>query len=212
MKDDITSRQNKSTPKAVDSQEVHSRLETTQIALDRESAPTSEQMKNILRQRARALAQEPEIRSAAQDDLEVVEFMLGYERYGIESAYVREVYPLTELVPLPGTPAFVLGIVNVRSQILSVIDLKKFFGLPEKGLTDLNKIIIIHDDRMEYGVLADSIVGVSKISINDIQASIPALTGIRADYIKGVTGETLIIVDAQKLLTDKGLIVNQEKS
>ena len=212
MKDVITSRQNKHTPKAVDWQEVRSRLETTQIALDRESSPAAEKVKKILRQRAGALAQEPEIRSTEQEYLEVVEFMLGYEKYGIESAYVREVYPLTELVPLPCTPDFVLGLVNVRSQILSVIDLKKFFGLPEKGLTDLNKIIIIHDDRMEYGVLADSIVGVSKVSINDIQASIPALTGIRADYIKGVTGETLIIVDAQKLLTDKGLVVNQEIS
>jgi len=212
MKDEITSGQNKSTPKAVDWQEVRSRLETSQIALDRESAPTAEQMNKILRQRARILAQEPEIVSAAQDYLEVVEFMLGYERYGIESAYVREVYPLMELVPLPGTPASVLGIVNVRSQILSVIDLKKFFGLPEKGLTDLNKIIIIQDDKMEFGILADNIDGVRKVSINDMQVSIPALTGVRADYIKGVTGESLIILDAQKLLDDKGLIVNKEIS
>ena len=212
MKDVITSRQNKHTPKAVDWQEVRSRLETTQIALDRESSPAAEKVKKILRQRAGALAQEPEIVSAAQDYLEVVEFMLGYERYGIESAYVREVYPLTELVPLPGTPAFVLGIVNVRSQILSVIDLKKFFGLPEKGLTDLNKVIIIRDGKMEFGILADNIDGVRKVGINDMQVSIPALTGIRADYIKGVTGESLIILDAQKLLADKGLIVNKEIS
>jgi len=105
-----------------------------------------------------------------------------------------------------------LGIVNVRSQILSVIDLKKFFGLPEKGLTDLNKVIIIRDGKMEFGILADNIDGVRKVGINDMQVSIPALTGIRADYIKGVTGESLIILDAQKLLADKGLIVNKEIS
>ena len=212
MKGEITGSQKKSAKKTINWQEVHARLETSQIALDRESAPTAEQIKKILKQRARALAQEPEIRSAAQDYLEVVEFMLGYERYGIESAYVREVYPLTELVPLPGTPAFVLGIVNVRSQILSVIDLKKFFGLPEKGLTNLNKIIIIQDDKMEFDILADNIDGVRKVSINDMQVSIPALTGIRADYIKGVTGGSLIILDAKKLLTDKNLIVDKEIS
>jgi len=212
MKDEITSGQNKSAPKAVDWQEVRSRLKTTQIALDRESAPTAEQMNKILKQRARILAQEPQTVSSAQDYLDVVEFMLAYERYGIESVYVREVYPLTELVPLPGTPAFVLGIVNMRSQIVSVIDLKKFFGLPEKGLTDLNKIIIIRDEKMEYGILANDIIGVRKVSTNDMQVSIPALTGVRADYIRGVTGESLIILDAQKLLADKGLIVNKELS
>ena len=212
MKERVTAGQEKSAPKVVDWQEIRSRLETAHIALDQESVATTEQMKKILKQRARALAQEPQIPAAAQDTLEVVEFMLGYEKYGIESAYVREVYPLTELVPLPGIPAFVLGIVNVRSQVLSVIDLKKFFGLPEKGLTDLNKIIIIRDDRMEFGILADTIDGVCKINTNDMQVSIPALTGIRADYIKGVTGESLIILDARKLLQAEGLMVNEETS
>ena len=212
MKERVTAGQEKSAPKVVDWQEIRSRLETAHIALDQESVATTEQMKKILKQRARTLAQEPQIPAAAQDTLEIVEFMLAYEKYGIELAYVREVYPLTELVPLPGTPQFVSGIVNVRSQVLSVIDLKKFFGLPEKGLTDLNKIIIIRDDRMEFGILADTIDGIHKVSTNDIQTAVPALTGIRADYIKGVTGEPLIILDAQKLLRDKGLMVNEETS
>jgi purine-binding chemotaxis protein CheW len=212
MKERVTAGQEKSAPKVVDWQEIRSRLETAHIALDQESVATTEQMKKILKQRARALAQEPQIPAAAQDTLEVVEFMLGYEKYGIELAYVREVYPLMELVPLPGTPQFVSGIVNVRSQVLSVIDLKKFFGLPEKGLTDLNKIIIIRDNRMEFGILADTIDGIHKVSTNDIQTAVPALTGIRADYIKGVTGESLIILDAQKLLRTEGLMVNEETS
>jgi purine-binding chemotaxis protein CheW len=212
MKDRVTASQEESALKDVDWQQVHNRLDTVHVALDQELVVTAEQMKRTLKQRARDLAQEPQIVVATQDYLEVVAFTLAYEKYGIESAYVREVYPLTELVALPGTPAFVLGIVNVRSQILSVVDLKKFFGLPERGLTDLNRIIIIRDDRMEFGILADTIDGVCKVSTNDMQVSIPALTGIRADYIKGITEESLIILDAQELLRDKSLMVNEDTS
>lgn len=210
MKGEIAGIQKKRAGKAINWLDVHARLETAQITLERASAPTAEQVRAILKQRARVLAQEPETVSTAHEHLELVEFMLAYERYGIESANVREVYPLTELVPLPGTPGFVLGLVNVRGQILSVIDLKKFFGLPEKGLTDLNKIIIIQNAKMEYGILADVIAGVRKVSANDIQPAVTALTGTSSDYIRGVTSERLIVLDATRLLTDKRIIVQEE--
>lgn len=194
----------------IDWSEVHRRLEAIQAALDRESTPSPEKKKEILRARARALAREVEVPEAAQGDLEIVEFLLAHERYGIESSSVREVYPLRELTPLPGTPPFVLGIINVRGQILSVIDLKKFFGLPEKGLTDLNQVVILHDDQMEYGILADAILGVRSIALAEIQPSLPTLTGIREEVLKGVTGERVVILDAPKLLSDPRMIVHEE--
>jgi purine-binding chemotaxis protein CheW len=104
----------------------------------------------------------------------------------------------------------VLGIINVRGQILSVLDLKKFFDLPERGLSNLNKVIIVHNDRMEFGILADAILGVRTISLQDIQPALPTLTGVRAEYVQGVTGELAVIVDAQKLLSDKSIIVHDE--
>jgi len=196
--------------KRIDWSEVHRRLDAAQIALERGLAPTSEEKKRILKQRAKALAREPEAEEGAQEYLEVVEFSLAYEKYGIESSYVREVYPLTEITPLPGTPAFVLGIVNIRGQILSVVDLKKFFDLPEKGLTDLNKVIILRNDGMEFGVLADAILSVRLVPLKEIQPSLPTLTDIRADYLKGVTRERLIVLEAAKILSDRRMIVHDE--
>ena len=149
--------------------EVHQRLETMQAAVERGWMPTVKEKNRILKARAIVLAQEPKNEAAAEEYLEVVEFLLAYEKYCIESSYVREIYPLKEFTPLPCTPPFVLGIVNVRGQILSVIDIKKFFDLPEKGLTDLNKVIIVHNDGMELGILADSILGVRSITIKEIQ-------------------------------------------
>lgn len=183
------------------------RLKNTQNILEQGLSLTPERKREILKERAKTLAREPEIGEGTQGDLEVVEFLLSYETYGIESFFVREVYPLTEITPLPGTPPFVLGIISVRGQILSVLDLRKFFDLPEKGLTDLNKVIIIHDEKMEFGILADAVTGIRKISLNFIQPALPTLTGIRAEYLKGVTDERMAILDAKKILGDEKIIV-----
>lgn len=97
----------------------------------------------ILRARAKALAQPPKDEPEADTLLDVLEFRLAEERYAVEIRHVSEVHPLKELTPLPGTPAFVLGVVNVRGRILPVVDLKKFFELPDEGLTDLHRIILV---------------------------------------------------------------------
>jgi purine-binding chemotaxis protein CheW len=164
----------------------------------------------LLKARARELARNGEKEKPVGESIEVVEFLLAYEKYGIESSYIREIYPLRELTPVPCTPPFVLGIINVRGEIVSVIDMKKFFALPERGLTDLNKVIIVRDDKMEFGILADAILGVRSILREEIQASLPTLTGIRAEYLTGVTKEPLVLLDVAKMLSAKNLLVHDE--
>jgi purine-binding chemotaxis protein CheW len=196
--------------KTIDWKEVLRRLEAAQASVEQRLGPNTEGTKRVLKERAKTLAKEPKGEDKSGESIEVVQFQLAYERYGIESSYVREVYPLKELTPLPCTPAFVLGIINVRGQILSVIDLKKFFDLPEKGLTDLNKVVILHSEEMEFGVLADVILGTENILLSELQQSIPTLTGVREEYLKGVTPERVVILDAAKLLEDKRVIVHEE--
>jgi purine-binding chemotaxis protein CheW len=191
----------------IDWADLRRRLENTQTTMEQGLTLTPERKREILKTRAKTLAREPEIGEGTQGDLEIVEFLLSYETYGIESSFVREVYPLNEITPLPGTSPFVLGIINVRGQILSVLDLKKFFDLPEKGLSDLNKVIIIHDEIMEFGILADAVTGIRKISLDIIQPALPTLTGIRAEYLKGVTDKREVILDAKKILRDEKIIV-----
>jgi purine-binding chemotaxis protein CheW len=201
---------NKKRAAGIDWGEIHRRVETARAALARGAAPTPEAKKRILKARAKALAREPASKEATGEYIEVIEFLLAHERYGLESRFVREVYPLKELTPLPGTPPFVLGLVNVRGQILSVIDLKKFFDLPEKGLTDLNKLIILDSGDMAFGVLADAVLGVRPIPTRELQPSLPTLTGIREEFLKGVTRERVVILDAERLLSSKDIIVHEE--
>ncbi|OHD21236.1 MAG: hypothetical protein A2064_10590 [Spirochaetes bacterium GWB1_66_5] len=197
-------------PAGVDWGELHRRSEALGRALAPGLALSPEARKNILRERAKALAMPPwEQRvKGAQEWIDIVEFGLANETYAIETTFVREVYPLQELTPLPGTPPFVSGIINVRGQILSVMDIKKFFDLPEKGLTDLHKVIVIRQGGMELGILADEVFGVRSLPIEEIGLPLLTLMGIRAEYLRGVTKEAVVILDAAKMLADPKIVVN----
>jgi purine-binding chemotaxis protein CheW len=163
---------------------------------------------SILRMRARELAKEQEEKIDEQKSMEIIRFRMASETYGVESAFVREVYPLRDFTPLPGAPPFVLGILNVRGQILSVIDLKKFFNLPEKGLGDLNKVIILRDGRMEFGILSDVILGVSRVGLNAIRALPMTVSEIGTEFMRGITTDGVIILDAGKILADERIIIH----
>lgn len=192
--------------------EIHRRLERTAAALAAEALPAGEARQAILKARARALALEPPSIADAQQLLEIVEFRLGAEIFGVGAAFVREICPLREFTPLPGTPPFVLGIINLRGQILSVVDLKKIFALPEKGLGQLNKVIVLNNEQMEFGILADEILGTRPIPTETIQAAPPTVAGLGAQYLLGVTGEQTIILDAEKILGYEKLVVHQEET
>ena len=170
----------------------------------------SRDSQRILRERAQSLARVPSAGPAAQSTLDLLEFRLASERYGLETRYVHEVHPLRELTPLPCTPEFMLGIVNVRGRILPVLDLKKFFQLPDHGLTDLHRIIHLRGNDLELGLLADVMVGVRRVPLDRLQPSLPTLTGIRAEYLKGVTDERLVVLDLDRLLSDPKIIVHEE--
>jgi len=178
--------------------------------MTRDDRPAAPDPTHVLRARAKALARAPVQAPAAETLLEVLEFSLAQERFAVETRYLREVYPLKELTPLPGTPPFVLGIVNVRGRILPVLDIKRFFELPEQGLTDLHRIILVHGRDLELGLLADAIVGVRPVPVDSLQSSLPTLTGIRSDYLKGVTAERLVVLDVDRILADPKIIVHEE--
>jgi purine-binding chemotaxis protein CheW len=164
---------------------------------------------DILRERARLLA-----RVDAQEDdstsFEVVEFKLATERYALETRHVQGVHPLRDLTPLPGTPPFVSGIVNLRGRILPVLDLKKFFDLPERGLTDLHRIILVRGGDLEFGILADQIVGVQRIAEARLVPKLATLEGLQSDYLKGVTDDHVVVLDFERIVADPRIVVDDD--
>lgn len=170
----------------------------------------AETVKRILAERARALAQEGKAGEISLETSEILEFEMGTERYGIRVPEIREVLPLQQYTHLPCTPPFVFGIINVRGEILSIVDLKKFFGLPDQGITNLNKVIILDNGSMAFGILADQIVGVRHVDLGSMVALPPTLTSVGADYLRGMTAEGLIVLDSEKLLADPRIRVHEE--
>ena len=202
---------NPGTP-SVDWQQVHERLARARSLVDQEGRPDPGGQQRILRSRAQTLAREPEAEPGVDSFLDVVEFRLGPEAYALESGCISAVHRLEDLTPLPCTPAFVVGIVNVRGRIVSVIDLRHFFDVPAQDLTDLSRAIIIRSDTLQFGILADTVVGTRRVPLDELQSSLSTFAGVRRDYLRGVTGDRTVILDARRLLADRSLVVYQEVS
>ena len=164
----------------------------------------------LLIERAYKLARLKISNDIIEDTLSVVEFGLNPERYAIEEKLIREVILLKDLTPIPGVPDFVAGVTVVRGKIISVINLKVILGIKTKGITDLNRIIILKYDQMEFGILTDSISGTLRLKNNAI-SDVPAnIYGDAGKFIKGISEDGLIILNGLNLITSKLLLVDQK--
>jgi purine-binding chemotaxis protein CheW len=163
----------------------------------------------LLKDRAKALAKVPALAPAEGDFITVLIFSLGAETYAVENRHIREVLPVSRVTRVPGVPAFVRGIINVRGRTVSLLDVRLILGLPESALGPTSCLIILQSAGMEFGLLADSIAGLAAIPITVVQPSLPTLTNARADFLLGVTADGLVILDAGKLLADTRLVVDE---
>ncbi|RMI05123.1 MAG: purine-binding chemotaxis protein CheW [Calditrichaeota bacterium] len=190
---------------------LHRRLQQVEQMLGDPRGLSPEEKQRILKARAAELSRPRtgETSTAGEPLREVVVFRLGEERYAVETRHVREVLPLREITPVPCTPAFVAGIINVRGEIFSVIDLKIFFHLPAQALTDSARVLIVHNDQMAVGVLADGVEGVQPVRDRELQPPPATLSGIQQEFLTGVTGERLILLNMERILNDPGLIVQE---
>ncbi|MDX1755520.1 MAG: chemotaxis protein CheW [Marinobacter sp.] len=185
---------------------VKRRLGEIESRLVAEFEPAPADVQQRLRQRAQVLAQPgPPVETGELLDLQL--FEISQETYGIETQYVVEVVPLRQLAAIPCTPDHILGIVNVRGRMVSVLDLRRFFELPFKGLSDLNSVVVIADEQMEFGLLTDRIQGSRVLPERQVLEPPSHLQGIRADYLLGVTADRWILLDGRRLLRDPRLVV-----
>ncbi len=191
-------------------EQIRRRLEGAQETLRHGFAPSPAQKVAILRRRAEELAASRPALAAGQeaDTLAVLVFDLDGEPYALELDFVREVYPVASITPIPGAPPFVPGILNVRGEIFSVVNLKTFFGLPDSPLTPQSKAIILESEAMSFAILADATRQVERIPLQAIQPPPATLTGLQARYVQGVTNRPLTILSAAKILSDPQLVVN----
>lgn len=134
-----------------------------------------------------------------------VTFRLNEEIYGINVMLVQEVLRVTEIAPVPGAPNYVIGIINLRGNVVTVIDTRMRFGLPPQDMDDSTRIVIIETDNQTVGIVVDSVSEVVDVYANEIETAPNVGNDETARYIEGVVSrseELLILVDLNKLLTD----------
>ncbi|GIB58251.1 purine-binding chemotaxis protein CheW [Vibrio cholerae] len=153
-------------------------------------------------------ANEVKVRKEKSNDevLQWVTFQLEEETYGINVMQVREVLRYTEIAPVPGAPDYVLGIINLRGNVVTVIDTRSRFGLMQGEITDNTRIIVIESERQVIGILVDSVAEVVYLRSSEIDSTPSVGTDESSKFIQGVSnrdGKLLILVDLNKFLTDE---------
>lgn len=163
----------------------------------------------LLAARARALAAlAPKQAAPDEDMLEVLVFRCGGERYAFETAHIAHVCPKLPITRIHGTPNYVVGVVAQEGEVISVIDLRSLLALPVASLVDQEAIVVLRNEAMEFGVLADEILGVERHRASSLEQELPALPGAAQACLVGITSDRTAILDARVLLADPALVVD----
>jgi purine-binding chemotaxis protein CheW len=144
---------------------------------------------------------------AASDDeiFQRVTFLLENETYGINVMQVQEILRYTEIAAVPGAPDYVLGIINLRGNVVTVIDTRARFGLMPADITDNSRIVIIEAEKQVIGILVDSVAEVVYLKKSEMEPAPHVGTDESSQFIQGVSNRDdglLILVDLNKLLSD----------
>lgn len=137
--------------------------------------------------------------------LQWVTFRLAGETYGINVMQVQEVLRHSEIAPVPGAPTYVLGIINLRGNVVTVIDTRHRFGLEPGEVTENTRIVIIEADSHVVGILVDSVAEVVYLRQSEIETAPNVGNDESAKFIQGVchkNDELLILIELDKLLSD----------
>ena len=143
-----------------------------------------------------------ENRADIEDSTNLVTFRLGNGEYAIDIMQAKEIIKMEKITLIPNAPEFVEGVINLRGNIIPIIDLKKRFNLEETEGDKNTGIIIVKIEDVDMRIIIDAISKVVSISNSDIQPPPPVLSGIGQKYIKGVgklEDKLLVVLDLEKL-------------
>lgn len=190
--------QQKLPSRSVDWTEIRRRMELVELALSGREDMPPERIREVLKERARTLARPAAL--PVGGTVEVVTFALANEVYAIESRYVVEVFRLHDLSPLPGARPPTFGVTAWRGEVLTIFDLRSVLALPVAALNDLDWVVVLGEERPAFGILADAVRGIATLTASGIGPPSEGLA-VNRDYLRGVTSDAVLVLDAQKLLT-----------
>ncbi len=142
------------------------------------------------------------------NELQLVSFKLGEEEFGIIIDNVQEIIRMKPLTHIPGASQFVDGVIDLRGNILPVIDLRKKLNLPPKEADELTRIIVINLGNINTGIIVDTVLEVLRISKEEVKSP-PSLLGSEVKFIEGIIKRDfrlIILLDVKNILTEEDVI------
>ena len=150
--------------------------------------------------------------SSATETMQLVSFHLADETYGVEITTIREIILMCDITKVPQTPHYIEGLINLRSSVIPVMDLRTFFGLPAGELTDESRIMVINVGERTMGVVVDGVDEVLRIQRDEIAPPPPTVANLGRDYLNGLVRleeQLLIMLDIEKILSKESDVLDQ---
>jgi purine-binding chemotaxis protein CheW len=174
-------------------------------------ANDSDDITRVLEERARALARSSDEDETSGETIGMVVLAVGDERYGVEVQDVQEIEPLDKITPIPGTPAFWTGVVNLRGSMYPVLDIERYLGLPASEEVENPKVALVSGNGISVGLLVDEVPEIRPVKVSEIGPPV-ADGSSKAEVVRGVTPDMLSILDLEALLSDPALVIENDAS
>ena len=142
---------------------------------------------------------------------QVVSFRLGDEEYGVDIMTVQEIILVGCITQVPEVPEHVLGVINLRGNVIPILNLRARFGMPEQAANDATRIVVMNLNGRTVGVVVDGVSEVLRLSHEDISPTPPSLVGAGRDYVTGLARRKerlLVLLDMARLLVGSELANN----
>lgn len=147
--------------------------------------------------------------TSSMNDMQLVVFELDKEEYGVEIGQVREIIKMEKITKIPKAPYFIEGVINLRGQVTTVINLRKKFDMGDKDVDQYTRIIVAEIDDLTLGLTVDAVTEVLKLPMDNIEPTPAVVTSsIDTKYLRGVgklDDRLLILLDIYKVLSDAEL-------
>jgi len=145
----------------------------------------------------------------------IIAFKLGEEEYGVDVSQIQEIVKVRDITRVPKAPYYIKGVMNLRGNVIPVIDLRKRFSLPSKETTDQSRIIVFDIKGVKFGIVVDVVSEVMRLPKENIEPPPPiAMGGIESAYIRGVgklQDKLIILLDLEKALGLEDVVVEGAK-
>jgi purine-binding chemotaxis protein CheW len=140
----------------------------------------------------------------SEQTMQVVSFALGKEEYGVDIAQVQEINRMVAITHVPRAPHFMEGVINLRGQLIPIIDLRTRFGMPRSEPTKNTRIVVTEIGSKRVGIVVDSVSEVLRIPLDQVEDAPEMIAGVETEYIRGVgkvEDRLIIMLDLARVIS-----------